>query len=160
MSFNRLLWRCLKHDKSHHENSIGVSYSGKPENGEVVLFFDTDSDGFRNAFEHPGKLSDALIFFKKRDECPLLLFVELKSSHADDGVKQLCATIRTIRKGMPTNKCGGNLKMKALLLLACGSPSNQAGLIDRMKKETGVILTVRAGRAGGSFDLKREGILK
>lgn len=157
MAFNRLLWKCVTSEKSHSENKVAVSVD-HVDSGEVVLFFVTDTDDFRKAFSQAGKASsDLLVFFKKKHAAPLLLFVELKGSHADHAITQLEETIKAV--------CGGlhqhckEYKKRALLLLSGSAPPNQVALQKRLKAKTGIDLTIRCGRKGKSFDLKKEKML-
>src|SRR5262245_28075400 len=111
MPFNFLLWRCLAPGKtSYQEPRTGWGVRVQPINDETILFLLTDADPVREYFSKKRKwydlknVADLLVYCKRKNSSPILLFVELKGSDIDQSVEQLCQTIEAIKAVLPTKR--------------------------------------------------------
>ncbi|MGH2497200.1 MAG: hypothetical protein ACRDIV_21080 [Ktedonobacteraceae bacterium] len=96
MPFNTLLLSCLHHGTSASENNVSVSV--KPQNGETVLFFHTDTDvACRDLQIQRGEpVCDYLVFYKKEARTVICL-LELKGNNTDHAIEQIFSTCEHLK---------------------------------------------------------------
>ena len=101
MPFNFLLWECLIPGKTSISES-GQSARIDPHGGECVLAFELDNQKFRDRFG-VGRVCDALFFYRRDQERPVLLFVELKGTDIAKAAEQLGQSLRAVKDTLQRN---------------------------------------------------------
>lgn len=120
MTLNRLLSYCLNQRTSVGDAGLGVSIDARE--GERILFFRVDCDGFRTAFKiaNTVPLCDALVFYRRDGFPPQLIFVEFKGGDADRAIAQIESSIEVVRPTIPRSVM--KPKITGLVLLTGGVP--------------------------------------
>jgi hypothetical protein len=161
MALNRLLWYCLNHGTSLRENNVGVSIAPIPGE-ERVVFFKVDTDDFKRYFNVGAdtKVCDGLIFYRKRGESPLFIFVELKSDDINDAEDQIESTYRIVHEKVP--RLHPPAVFKGLIILRSGVPRSvhrrdSGG--KKIERKTIIPIEQKGGVKGKNAELRACGVL-
>jgi len=127
-----------------HFDEKGKSVRIKPEGGETILVFKTDSDAFRKEFR-VGRASDVLFLVQRPRARPRLLFVELKGTHIGDAADQLKETVAAVSRSLQQRlglEYPTPADMTAIVVRGGSAPTNQQDIQERFYKATKLRLNI------------------
>ena len=156
MARDPLLWDCLVVGKTSHEEKKVGAYL-KPDGGETILLFRTDSEPARRHLDLVGKPSCDLLFWYRGQNTPVvLLFVELKGDDCDHARAQIQNTLLAVRK-----KFGADLlnrtRFRAVIVSSASAPQHDKRVRKAFQDATGVDLIIHSGiKRGRPLDLRKD----
>lgn len=160
MALNRLLWYCLNQGTTLEENRVGIRLD--PDPGERAIFFKIDCDDFKKYFEvgENEQLCDGLVFYRKRGEAPIFIFVELKSDDLGHAIRQIENTFRIVSRFVPSLR--PKAVFKGLVVLKSGVHKSRHRKNDsghKVERKTLIPIKQKGGQHGKNADLRHCDVL-
>lgn len=144
----------LKANKtSHREGGITVSLDRR--DGELVAFYQTDSDGFRAALElQAARVSDLLVFISASD-LGSLLFVEITSGDFSRCIEQLTTAVQCVFDVSKKESWQGLSRRLAVVVSSSTAPRSSAQNAKELQRRYAITLKNESGvRKNSSLSLR------